>query len=77
MRVGRSDRQFAGINAIASVKFVLALSFVRPWPVDLADEEILERLVALNHEWADEKRRGLVRWLRPEFQNPDGRYVAV
>ena len=42
------------------------------WPVDLADEEILARLVALNHERAEEERRGIVRWLRPEFQNPSG-----
>jgi hypothetical protein len=42
------------------------------WPVDLSDEEILERLVKLNHERAEEERRGLVRWLRPEFQNRDG-----
>jgi SAM-dependent methyltransferase len=42
------------------------------WQVDLSDEEILERLVKLNHERAEEERRGLVRWLRPEFQNRDG-----
>jgi MmeI, DNA-methyltransferase domain/MmeI, N-terminal domain/MmeI, helicase spacer domain/MmeI, target recognition domain len=42
------------------------------WPVDLPDEEILERLVALNHERAAEEQQGLVRWLRPEFQNPEG-----
>ncbi|MEO7793732.1 MAG: DNA methyltransferase [Thermoanaerobaculia bacterium] len=42
------------------------------WPVTLTDEEILERLVALNHERAEEEKRGLVRWLRPEFQNPQG-----
>ena len=42
------------------------------WPRDLTDEQILERLVALNQERADEERRGLVRWLRPEFQNPSG-----
>lgn len=35
------------------------------------DELILERLVALNHERAEEEKRGLIRWLRPEFQNPD------
>ncbi len=40
------------------------------WPVTLTDEEILERLVALNAERAAEKQRGLIRWLRPEFQNP-------
>ena len=42
------------------------------WPHGLSDEEILERLVALNAERADEERRGIVRWLRPEFQNPSG-----
>jgi hypothetical protein len=39
------------------------------WPANLSDDEILERLVALNHERAAEEKRGLVRWLRPEFQN--------
>ncbi|MBS0582881.1 MAG: DUF559 domain-containing protein, partial [Proteobacteria bacterium] len=34
------------------------------------DEAILERLVALNAERAAEEARGLVRWLRPDFQNP-------
>ena len=34
------------------------------------DEAILERLVALNAERAAEEARGHVRWLRPEFQNP-------
>ena len=37
------------------------------------DENILERLVALNAERAAEEARGIVRWLRPEFQNPDAR----
>lgn len=42
------------------------------WPRDLTDEEILERLVALNAERVEEERNGQVRWLRPEFQNPTG-----
>ncbi|MBZ0271392.1 class I SAM-dependent DNA methyltransferase, partial [bacterium] len=42
------------------------------WPRDLSDEEILERLVALNGARAEEEKRGVVRWLRPEFQNPAG-----
>ena len=42
------------------------------WPSDLTGEQILERLVALNAERAEEERNGLVRWLRPEFQNPQG-----
>jgi hypothetical protein len=40
------------------------------WPADLSNEEILERLVALNKERAAEEAKGIVRWLRPEFQAP-------
>ena len=40
------------------------------WPVDLSDEEILTRLVALNKQRAAEERSGLVRWLRPDYQIP-------
>jgi hypothetical protein len=40
------------------------------WQPDISDEEILQRLVALNHERAEEERRGLVRWLRPAYQHP-------
>ncbi|WP_271076986.1 class I SAM-dependent DNA methyltransferase [Aurantiacibacter sp. MUD61] len=35
-----------------------------------AEEELLTRLVALNQERAAEEKRGLVRWLRPDFQIP-------
>lgn len=42
------------------------------WPANLPEEEILERLVALNKERAAEEARGLIRWLRPEYQNPQG-----
>ncbi len=42
------------------------------WPSNLTDEEILENLVALNQERALEEAAGQVRWLRPEFQNPEG-----
>ena len=41
------------------------------WPADLSDEEILQRLVELNAERAAEEARGIVRWLRPEFQDPN------
>lgn len=41
------------------------------WPTDLADDEILSRLVALNKERAAEEAKGIVRWLRPEYQAPD------
>lgn len=39
-------------------------------PIDLSDEEILSRLVALSKERAAEEKRGLVRWLRPDYQIP-------
>jgi hypothetical protein len=42
------------------------------WPVDLNDEDILLRLVALNKERAEEEARGQIRWLRPDYQNPTG-----
>jgi hypothetical protein len=37
-----------------------------------AEEELLRRLVALNVERAAEEARGIIRWLRPEFQAPQG-----
>jgi hypothetical protein len=40
------------------------------WPVDLPEEEVLSRLVALNKERAKEEKRGKVRWLRPDYQIP-------
>jgi len=46
------------------------------WPADLSNEEILRRLVALNAERAEEESRGIIRWLRPEFQNPAGTATA-
>ncbi len=46
------------------------------WPADLTDDEILHRLVDLNRERAAEESRGLVRWLRPDYQNPAGRTVT-
>jgi hypothetical protein len=47
------------------------------WPADLSDEEILERLVALNAERAREEAQGIVRWLRPEYQAPHSEHPAV
>lgn len=40
------------------------------WPWPMSTEEILERLVALHDERVEEEKRGLVRWLRPEYQVP-------
>ncbi|MER9485068.1 class I SAM-dependent DNA methyltransferase [Mesorhizobium sp. M0563] len=35
-----------------------------------AEEDLLTRLVALNQERAAEEKRGLIRWLRPDYQRP-------
>ncbi len=40
---------------------------VRP---EQAQEELLTRLVALNHQRTAEEKRGHIRWLRPDYQNP-------
>lgn len=47
------------------------------WPADLDDEAILTRLVDLNRVRAAEEAAGLVRWLRPEYQNPAGHAVVA
>jgi hypothetical protein len=40
------------------------------WPRDIDIDGILWNLVALNAERAAEERRNVIRWLRPEFQQP-------
>jgi hypothetical protein len=45
-----------------------AVSAAYGWPDTLTDAEILERLVALNAERAAEEKRGVIHWLRPEYQ---------
>lgn len=41
------------------------------------EQAILARLVALNQERAAEEKRGLIRWLRPEYQAPDSAALPV
>jgi len=56
-----------------------------PWPAAGQDgaarqawtEALLERLVALNARRAAEEAQGLVRWLRPAFQDPAQRAAAL
>ncbi len=47
---------------------VVAEAYSWPWPLPTA--EILERLVTLHDERVEEEKRGLVRWLRPDYQIP-------
>ncbi|QDU18477.1 hypothetical protein ETAA1_03650 [Urbifossiella limnaea] len=42
------------------------------WPTSLGEQQILERVVALNAVRVSEENRDEVRWLRPDFQKPAG-----
>lgn len=42
-----------------------------------AEEELLMRLVALNKQRAAEEVQGKVRWLRPDYQAPEGTQVGA
>ncbi|MDZ7706148.1 MAG: type IIL restriction-modification enzyme MmeI [Trueperaceae bacterium] len=39
---------------------------------DLSDADILSHLVDLNKTRAEDEQRGIIHWLRPDYQNPDG-----
>ncbi|MDO8500790.1 MAG: hypothetical protein Q7S20_03015 [Gemmatimonadaceae bacterium] len=47
---------------------LVAEAYGWPWPME--KEEILERLVALHDERVEEEKRGIIRWLRPDYQIP-------
>lgn len=38
------------------------------WPVDLPTDELLTKLLDLNHERAEQEKQGRILWLRPDFQ---------
>ncbi len=54
-----------------------AVSAAYGWLASLTDAEILERLVALNAERATEERRGVIHWLRPEYQGSQQEIVLT
>lgn len=39
------------------------------WPATLSDDEILDRLVTLNAQRAEEEKRGIIHWQRPDYQS--------
>jgi hypothetical protein len=47
------------------------------WQDQPSDEQILERLVALNADRAAEEAQGHIRWLRPAFQAPGGAQAPI
>ena len=54
-----------------------AVAVAYGWPVDLSDEEMLFRLVDLNKKRAAEEAAGHIRWLRPDYQNPQGKQAEA
>lgn len=73
--LGENDREIFDDGLVLIMKELhdrldVAVAEAYGWPADLTDDEILVRLVALNKERAEEERRGLIRWLRPDYQIP-------
>ena len=67
------DQGLIGILADLHRQIDVAVADAYGWPTDLSDDDILHRLVALNAERAREESQGLIRWLRPDYQNPAGK----
>lgn len=70
------DRAYNNRALISTLKQIhdeldIAVLNAYGWPHDITDEQILENLVALNAQRAEEERNGHIRWLRPEYQAPD------
>jgi hypothetical protein len=68
----RRLHEIAGCGALRDLHDELdafvADAFGWPWPMER--EEILERLVSLHGERLEEEKRGVIRWLRPDYQIP-------
>ena len=64
------DRGLVGVLRSLHDDIDVAVAAAYGWPEDIGDADVLRRLVALNAERAAEEARGLVRYLRPEYQNP-------
>jgi hypothetical protein len=70
------DQGLIGILRDLHDRIDTAVAEAYGWPADLSDDDILHRLVALNRERAEEEAQGIIRWLRPEYQNPKGTQIA-
>ena len=47
------------------------------WPATMTNDEILQRVVTLNAERVREEQNGTIRWLRPEYQQPQAAAVQT
>ncbi|MFV0411043.1 MAG: type IIL restriction-modification enzyme MmeI, partial [Paracoccus sp. (in: a-proteobacteria)] len=70
------DQGLVGILKDLHDQIDVAVAEAYGWPMELSDEDILLRLVALNRERADKEAQGHIRWLRPDYQNPSGTQAA-
>lgn len=71
-----SDREYNDRALVSILKQIhdeldIAVFDAYGWPHNLTDGEILEKLVALNAERAEEEKNGIIRWLRPDYQAPN------
>ena len=71
------DQGLVGILKDLHDQIDIAVAEAYGWPASLSDEETLIRLVALNKKRAEEEAAGQVRWLRPEYQNPEDKQAAI
>ncbi|CAM4124864.1 class I SAM-dependent DNA methyltransferase [Paracoccus yeei] len=71
------DQGLVGILKGIHDRIDAAVAAAYGWPEGLDDEAILTRLVDLNRARAAEEAAGLVRWLRPDYQNLAGRIAAA
>ena len=71
------DQGLIGILKDIHDRIDAAVAEAYGWPADLSDEEILFKLVALNKERAAEEAAGHIRWLRPDYQNPEGKKAEI
>ena len=71
------DQGLIGILRTIHDRIDAAVAQAYGWPLDLSDDDILHRLVALNRERAAEEARGQIRWLRPAHQNPAGQTAVA
>lgn len=71
------DHGLIGILKDIHDRIDVAVAEAYGWPLDLSDEDILMRLVDLNRARAEEEARGIIRWLRPDYQNPTGKQAEA
>jgi len=71
------DQGLVGILKDLHDQIDAAVAEAYGWPATLSDDDILHRLVDLNRERAAEEARGHIRYLRPDYQNPDGRAAVA